>query len=50
MQPINEGITFNHMDDDKEQKSLNPAPSEILLFLAEETLMVALMLSMIFLM
>jgi hypothetical protein len=50
MQPLNEGITFNHMADDSQSTTQRPSVSEILLFVAEETVMVMLLLSMIFLM
>jgi hypothetical protein len=50
MQPLHEGIIFNHMADDTQKVSQRPSVSDIVLFVAEETVMVMLMLSMIFLM
>lgn len=50
MQPLNEGIIFNHMADEKKSLPHRLSTSQVLLFVAEESIMVMLMLSMIFLM
>lgn len=50
MQTTHEGITFNHMAEEKGALSRKPSLSQILLFIAEETIAVMLFISMIFLM
>ncbi|MEP7262853.1 MAG: hypothetical protein ABI772_00070 [Bacteroidota bacterium] len=50
MQPINEGIIFNHMADEKNRSPYRLSTSQVLLFVAEESIMLMIMLSMIFLM
>ncbi len=50
MQQKEEGIIFNHMADENKQSSARLTTLEIMMFLAEESVMVMLMLSMLFLM
>jgi len=50
MQTTHEGMTFNHMAEEKDVISRRPSVSQILLFVAEETIAVMLLISMIFLM
>jgi hypothetical protein len=49
MQQQQEGIIFNHMADENTQSTKKLTALEIMMFLAEESVMVMLMLSMLFL-